>query len=146
MKENSSNINLNKIGVYISITIYIISLTQQCYCTNNGCLESVDVVTTGIIGFFVCPAGFSWLANPFLIASWILSSRKHRLLSLVLSVISVLLSLFFLFFHAVVTDESGQYRTIIGYRLGYWLWLTSCLVMLIGNLHSYYSSRTNDTV
>jgi len=33
-----------------------------------------------------------------------------------------------------MTDESGKLRDIGGYKSGYWLWLLSIFIMLLGNV------------
>jgi hypothetical protein len=97
------------------------------------------------MGFFASVAGFSWLANPFILASWI-TLKKNRKKSLILSLIATLLSVSFLFFSEVVKDESGSPRQITAHKVGYWLWLSSMIVMVIGNLVLFVRERQQQSV
>lgn len=115
----------------LSIGLLIIALTQKCYCTTSLCGDSIAVFIFGLFGIFFAGAALCWLANPLLILSWILI--KNNKLSLILSLISTLIAISFLLFDEIIDDEAGHYRKIVGYELGYWLWVSSNCVMLFGN-------------
>lgn len=115
-----------------SIGLLIIALTQKCYCTTSLCGDSIAVFLFGIFGVFFGGAALCWLANPLLILSWILI--KNNKVSFILSILSVLIAISFMLFDEIIDDEAGHYRKIIGYELGYWLWLCSNAVMFLGNL------------
>lgn len=76
-------------------------------------------------------AGISWLANPLLFAAWI-KLKKNLKASMFLSMFAALISLSFLLFDSIIDNENGQEKEIISYRAGYWLWVTSGVVMLVG--------------
>jgi hypothetical protein len=123
-----------RIGVLsISIGLYILSLTQDGYCSSGDCHSSAMIVLVGILGFFMCPACLSWLANPVLIVSWIALKHKSKA-SLITSAFASFLSISFLFFDKIVDDESGSLDAITALKSGYWLWMLSCVSMLVGNL------------
>ena len=122
---------LKKYIFIASISLFIISLTQKCYCTTSECGDSIMAFLLGWAALLSGGAGISWLANPLLFASWILL-RKNLKLSMFLSVAAALLSLSFLLFDTVIANEAGQKHQIIAYKLGYWLWMGSNLVMLLG--------------
>lgn len=115
----------------LSIGLLIIALTQKCYCTTSLCGDSIAVFIFGIFGIFFGGAALCWLANPLLILSWILI--KNNKLSLILSLLSTLIAISFLLFDEIIDDEAGNYRKIVGYELGYWLWVSSNCIMLLGN-------------
>ncbi len=120
----------------ISIMIFLFSLSQKTYCHNNDCGEYWSgflLLIFGWMGLFVGGAGFCWIANPLLILSWILI-RKNIIVSTILSGISTFFSIVFLFFDKIMIDEAGHYGEITGYRLGYWLWLSSILITFIGSI------------
>ena len=123
----------NKIILFLSIGLFIFSLTQKCFCTNVSCGDSSAALFSGTFGFFSSPAGFTWLANPAVLFSWIYLNKKTRQ-SLIASIIAVALCISFLFFKRIMVDEAGNYGQIISYKSGYWLWMSSMVVMLIGNL------------
>jgi hypothetical protein len=88
----------------------------------------------GFLGFLV--GEFGWLANFALIASWISMALAHYKTALVLSAIALLLALdtFALYVIAVPADESGTNPPVHLQSLGpgFWLWLTSILVIVAG--------------
>lgn len=124
---------LSRVTIYLSVGVFVLALTQKCYCTTASCGDSIMALLSGTIGFFFGGAALTWLANPLLIISWILSEKNKRV-SLLFSGIAVLISVSFLLFNKVISDEAGNYSEIISYKLGYWLWVLSSSVMFIGNL------------
>jgi hypothetical protein len=135
--NNFSNEKLiERLVLIISIGLFAFSLSQECFCTDNGCggeWAGAYILITGCFGFFASPAGFIWLANPAMFISWRYLNKKPTQ-SLIASLIAVFLSVSFLFFTKVIGNEGGYYSPIIGYKLGYWLWMSSSVTMLIGNL------------
>lgn len=94
------------------------------------------------MGFVFGGAALTWLANPLLITSWIVVNRNRRL-SFLTSTLAFVLSLSFLFFEEVISDEAGHYSKIISYESGYWLWLSSTVVMAMGNMLMTIIERKN---
>jgi hypothetical protein len=127
---NTKTIQITTLG--LSIGLLIIALTQKCYCTTSSCGDSIAAFIAGIIGIFFGGAALCWLANPLLILSWALI--KNNEISLIMSLLSTLIALSFLLFDKIIDSEAGHYNKIIGYEIGYWLWVCSNLVMLLGNI------------
>ncbi|UZO79615.1 hypothetical protein NBT05_11690 [Aquimarina sp. ERC-38] len=127
---NTKTIKITTIS--LSIGLLIIALTQKCYCTTSLCGDSIVVFIFGAIGIFFGGATLCWLANPLLILSWLLINQNK--VSLLLSLASFLIASSFLLFDEIIDDEAGHYRKIIGYELGFWLWLSSNGVTLLGNM------------
>jgi hypothetical protein len=127
---------LGKSFLLFSIGLFIVSLTQKCYCTENSCGDSLAALFSGALGFFLSPAGFSWLANPLIIISWATTNRKIKL-SLISSIVAFLMALSFMFFDKIIANEGGSFEKIVSYKLGYWLWLSGIGVMVIRNLIFY---------
>ena len=121
---------LKKIFLTISVVLFITSLTQKCYCTTTACADSIMVFLLGWAATVSGGAGFVWIANPLLFASWLLL-KKNLKTSMFLSVFAALLSLSFLLFDSVLDNEAGQKHEITSYRPGYWLWTASTLCMLV---------------
>lgn len=120
----------------ISFLLLASSLTQSAYYV-EGSGESVGSfsLVAFLLGWVVMlGAGISWLANPILFFSWITMLRRKRKAAIILSILAVAFALSFLLFDEVVANEGGGKRDIVGYGAGYWLWLSSCGVNLIGNL------------
>ena len=130
-----------KVAFLISIGLFIIALTQCAYCTTSICRPGYDAFICGaLLGFLMGGGAITWLANPFLFIAWI-SAKKNPTLSLVASLAAALIALSFLFFHGVADDEAGHINSIISYKLGYWLWLSSAAIILTGNVITFLQSR-----
>jgi len=132
---------VKRILFILSITLFICALTQNCYCTNRSCVESMYVFFGGPIAVMGGGAALTWLANPFLLISWINFRRDNRL-SLYTSLISTAICLTFLMFKNVIVDEAGHYEFITTYEAGYWLWVASSLSMLACNSNSFFKTPT----
>ncbi len=114
----------------ISIALFVLSLTQKCYCTTTACSDSIMAFLLGWAAI-LSGAGFSWIANPLLLVAWI-TLKKRLKLSMFLSMFAALLSLLFLLFDSVPDNENGGSHQIVSYGLGYWLWIGSTITMLVG--------------
>ncbi len=141
----------NKLVRYISMMLFLISLTQKAYCTTDSCSDSFLVFLLGWAAAFTSFAGTSWLANPLLILSWILLGKKLKL-AMLLCVGAFILALSFLLAGEVTANENGQQHQIVSRNAGYWLWLTSMLVMVFGtfwlqlkeNTQKFHEQRKQD--
>lgn len=151
---------ITQLTLALAIALFISALTQPAYCTAS-CKNSLMVFLVGILGILTelgalmsCvlegtgglkdPVGatFSWLANPFLFISMIVFAFRKKA-ALVSSIISTLLVLYFLLFSRVI-DDAGHYNKVTALGLGYWLWLSSSLVILIGSMIVLKTSK-NET-
>jgi hypothetical protein len=122
---------------FISMALFLISLALPCYDTvekNGEFGQGAFLLISGILWFMFASPGFVWLANPLLILSWV-NAGKNRDRSFVLSIIAVFFALCFLFYKDIVKSESGSTTPIIAHNIGYWLWVSSILTMLLGNVY-----------
>ncbi len=117
----------------ISIALYIASLTQKAFCTESNCGDSVLVVIFGGIGMITGGASLIWMANPLILISWF--SIRNVKASLIASAISFLTAISFLMFDKIADNEGGVYNRIVSYEAGYWIWVSSITVMLLGNIY-----------
>ncbi len=121
----------------LSIALFAVSLTQKCYCTTSNCGDSIMVLLIGWLGMFSGGATFTWLANPLLIGAWYFLNKNLKT-AMFLSAGAGLLSMSFLMFGQIIDSEAGHSNQIISYNAGYWLWLSSAWVMLIGTYYLQY--------
>lgn len=132
-----------KIFLFISVGMFIISLTQKSYCSSYGLCDNFGYLSLffGWIGVFMLhiPA-FTWLANPLLLGSW-LFFRKNSKISFILSIIAFSLMLSFLLVDEIISNEAGTKSKVVFYGLGYWLWLFSSFIMLIGNFINWKKNK-----
>lgn len=62
----------------IGIGLFIISLFNICFCTNNGCRTSIEAFLIGWLAMLTGGAAIAWLANPFLIIAWVLLTKNKK--------------------------------------------------------------------
>lgn len=122
--------NLRKIILFLSMLAFVISLTQNCYCTAEDCMPSIFALLFGFFGIF--SGVVSWFANPALLYSWIHIKDNEK--STMLSVLALFLAGIFLIYRKVGSNENGGTSEIISYELVYWLWLCSTGITFFGNL------------
>jgi len=125
------------IFILVSILTFIIACSQKIYCTNGNCGEywsGLVALISGIFGIFISGACITWLANPLILISWL--TFKKTKISLVISIIALLFGLSFLFFDKIIINEAGHYGKITGYKIGFYLWNLSFIIMIIRNIIS----------
>jgi hypothetical protein len=128
--------NMAKFFLCMSIVLFAISLTQKAFCIGNTSCDDtlpgwLDLLF-GAIGVLLGGVYLSWLANPFIFLSWIFLKRIKY--SLAFSLLAVITSGSFLLFSEIKNFETGDYDKITHYHTGYWIWLSSMVVMLTGNI------------
>jgi len=134
-----------KLALAISIVLFIVSLTQNAYCTTNLCRPGYDAFICGaLFGFATGGASWTWFANPLLFISWFRWKSADRT-SFTISIIAFCIALTFLFLPVVGDNEAGHINRIISRDLGYWLWLASALTMLVSNTLPYIKNLGKDT-
>lgn len=125
----NNTINLKTGTILLSLILLLSSFTQTAFYTGSKEVESLFAFLFGL--FIATDTGFSWLANPLLIYSWIFLYKNTKR-SLYLSISAILFAFSFLLLSKVATNEGGTPSTISAYGTGYWLWLSSCIVNCIG--------------
>jgi hypothetical protein len=156
------------ITLILSVLLFVFSLKYECYCTALGCIDAAEVFGTGWFGAGVelgalanwiteqlskhnstfdthMGAALIWLANPLLFISWIGILRWPRG-SLIFSISAMSVSLAFLSFNYVLHNDIGHYSRIVTYQTGYWLWLSSTIAMVIGNLIIKFMPLASHTI
>jgi len=137
-----SNNRNNNLILTVSIILFGLSLSQKCFCTEDNCgqdWEGMALLISGCFGIFSCAAWFSWLANPALLISW-LCFKKKTTYSTIINIIALLIGISFLFFREIITNEGGGVSKITSYEIGYWIWISSILLLLIGNLRNMFNA------
>ena len=144
-----------------SFGLFAVSLWFPAFCTERatglgGGHEpymgiGAFLLLFGCFGVITGGVGVTWLANPLLLFAWVISmaawitamtSRSPRasaalmvlvLLSLAFSALAVIFSASFQLFTEIIVNEAGGMNRICHRLPGYWLWLASTIVMLVGN-------------
>lgn len=120
--------------------IYLLSLTQNAYCLTNSCTNSLLALIAGGLSIAIGCACYCWFANPLLVYAWVKCYRSTGR-SLLASLVATLFAFGFLWIRQLPVSEAVQYEALTSRGAGYWLWLCSCFVMLIGNLWLWLKER-----
>jgi hypothetical protein len=117
----------------LSVFCYLCSLPQDCYYVD---LFDPRAWSPGwvllVFGWLGIPFGYlMWIANPLLYASWYCCLCNKYEKALLCSLIALVLMLSFLLCKRVVVGDSPMYSVIIGYGVGYYLWVASGVLVVI---------------
>ena len=74
----------------------------------------------------------AWLANPALLASWLAFHHARPGWAALAAAAALALMLSFLAASSIASDEAGTRAAITGLGPGYWSWLASAAIMLLG--------------
>ncbi|RFZ85523.1 hypothetical protein DYU05_07980 [Mucilaginibacter terrenus] len=78
-----------------------------------------------------------WLANPLAVLT-IVGLFKNFRFTIVTSIAAFLLALSFLSWKNILGSESGVMGTIVSFEAGYYLWLSSIIVLMLGTNYYFY--------
>jgi hypothetical protein len=80
-----------------------------------------------------------WLANPLYIFALSLFIGSNRS-SILIATMATAIALSFLGWHKILVAENGRMASIVGLSAGYWLWVSSLLILMIGSI-GYFRKR-----
>jgi hypothetical protein len=117
----------------VSIGLFAFSLFNIAFYTEDGFRTSIEALFMGWLAMLTGGAAMTWMANPFLIVTWIFLGNNKKS-AWIFGLISSLISILFLKFHVIIENEAGHYNAILKVGLGFWLWLSSCVTAFVGCL------------
>lgn len=128
--------------IALSLLLLLLSLSQSAIIVNYAGEKRIDESLGCFLG-----GGFSfiggglfetiiWLANPLSLIA-IKHFLKNDPKAVLFSLLASGLAISFSFWNEVLGAESGAMAKIISFELGYYLWLSSILVLTIGILINY---------
>ncbi|MCG8573646.1 MAG: hypothetical protein MI810_02085 [Flavobacteriales bacterium] len=122
----------NEIATYIALALFIASLAMPTFGVHEDAENSWGMGWVNLtVGIF--SRNPTWWANPFIIASWFYLFKKNRI-SIALSIVACLLALSLLWVTELMISTSGETANIKTYLVGYWFWLCSIVISLIGSI------------
>lgn len=141
---------LRTLIVGLSATLFVVSLTQVGFYTAgqnaaDGASPSILLLLIGWMG--LADHKIAWYANPALFAGWRTTQRLGtRPTSLFYPLLALSLSLTFLMHNEIMVNEAGGTASIVGYGAGYWLWVSSSGLLVLGNvLLLFYARKQSST-
>ncbi len=121
----------------IGILLFLSAMPMETFCIPGSCSEwrGYALLLMGYLDLYAHPrAGYVWLANPALLMAWWTMSKGRKNVAMGLAFAALVLSASFLGVPDVLVDEQRPPQSVVGYGLGYWLWLASCAVTFLGAL------------
>lgn len=127
----------------VSITLLILSLgLYVASLFSDGFYIQTAHARDATIGWALLQFGWlslfngiiAWLANPLLIAGWVMLRLHRERAAALFAVTALACSSSFLLCQTIITAEAGSPERIDGYGLGYWLWLASPAVLVAASL------------
>ena len=138
MKKNFLKIAI--IGV--SLALFFLSLTQDAFVTfYNGSkhlhsgLECFLMGSTAILGGGLLE-WIIWITNPLSLFSIIYLTKNNRI-AIKTGIAALLLAASFRLWSEVLGSESGSMAKIMSFKAGYYLWLTSIIILNIGTIYYF---------
>ena len=74
-------------------------------------------------------------------AAWVFSFAGKNKIALLLGSLASALMLAFLFRQTIIASEAPTYAKIIGYGAGYWLWVTSGVLVIVSGIIGLMKER-----
>lgn len=129
--------------IIISLIVLIISLTQNAIIIDYNGIKIIPAIDYFFMGSMAIIGGgplewLIWLANPLCLYT-ILYLWKNNKKALVTCTLATILSTSFLFWEKIIGSESGSMGKIVSFEAGYYLWITSIVLLTIGTF--YYFAR-----
>ena len=129
--------------IRLSILCFLACLTQDAFYLSG---DDPTSWSNGLgLLFFGWMGHASWLANPAVIAAWLFFSFERTKISLALSACALVAALSFLQTETLVVSTRPDNETVVGYGMGYWLWLASICAALLAAGAQFFSMRRTPT-
>jgi hypothetical protein len=133
----------SRILLAASVVLFLASLATNAFCLQTAgrldcrhfgwavlLLGWLELVAISDVGPFVA---LPWFANPCLLLAWMLTlARLRRAAGLAFAGIGCLLGASFLLGTSLQISEGGGPSTIVSRGAGYWLWLASLCLAVLG--------------
>jgi len=130
---------LRIIGLVLSISLFITSTGFKTLILSKGDSSFLFGLVCLLFGFSYLP----WFANPLFVLGIIFLVLKRFSLAVAASGLSVILAATTLFIREAPYNEAGHTASVIGYGLGFYLWLGSISVLLLTSLLATFVRTRN---
>lgn len=127
---------LKTLTITISLALYFYSFTFDAFSYNYQGINIMSSLEALLMGSIAVLGGGAyewliWLANPLCLVA-ILCLLFDKKIALHFASVSIILSLSFLSSNTVLAAESGTRGEILSIKSGYYIWLSSIVILTIG--------------
>jgi len=123
-----------KVVLGSSVALFVACLTQDGYYIDDPDPRKWSpgwgLLLFGWMGLL--SGTVAWLANPLLFASWVFLAMSKFRAAFYLALGAFLIAMSFLLNSEVISSTKPDYSKIVGYGIGYWLWIASALILAVG--------------
>jgi hypothetical protein len=128
-------------GIVLAAVLFLSSLGLKTLILSHG--------DSGFLMGFVCLLfGFSylaWFANPLFLVSIILLSLNRSGMALAASTASLILAATTFLIQKAPFNEAGHMANVVGYGLGFYLWIASMSAIFLTSVLSTTMAKTCDS-
>ena len=120
------------VGIVLAAVLFLSSLGFNTLLLSHG-------DSSFLMGFVCLLFGFSylaWFANPLFLVSIVLLSLNRLRMALAASTASLILAATTFLIQKVPYNEAGHMANVVGYGLGFYLWIASMSVLLLTTVSS----------
>jgi hypothetical protein len=127
---------LRKVTLLVSMGLFCLSLFfEGFYWAPSSPLSAFPGWQLLFFGWSAIPhGGVAWLANPVISLAWVFLALRRLDRSAGLAALGLALMVSFLFVSSVASMYGETTESVVAYGFGYWLWVASAVVLLIGSL------------
>ena len=124
----------------MNVRLYFVVFASVCYAISLFCgifILEKSGPSSFVLGFVCLFFGWihlAWYANPLLLAAIVTHLLKRDRIVLILAIIALLVALDTLTLDRIARDEAGNEERIVGYQIGFYLWLASIVSVLLSSL------------
>ena len=123
-----------KVVLGLSVALFVACLTQDGYYIDDADPRKWSpgwgLLLFGWMGLL--SGTLAWLANPLLFVSWVFLAMSKFRLAFYVALGAFLFAMSFLLNSEVISSTRPDYSKIVGYGIGYWLWIASALIVTVG--------------
>ena len=135
---------LKTLTITISLALYIYSFTFEAFSYNYQGIQTMSSLNAFLMGSIAVLGGGTyewgiWLANPlcFTAILCLLFDKKN---AIYFASASIILSLSFSSSNTILVAESGTKSEILSIKSGYYIWLSSIVILTIG-IYFYFKNH-----
>ncbi len=108
--------------------------------------EGDSTYILGIIALLFGWGNAQWYANPLLVMAHVYIFKSRYCRSVVFAGLALLLGLSTFLMVEIPRDGSGRITTIVGYELGFYLWLSTLVLTFFGAVTYYLTAKGTKNV